>query len=278
MCFSSLFNSRSSRMMSMTARGVHFWLSVPYSCPIYNAFRLSRIRHHDASEAPRPPYMIRRGLRCKTATLRPFLFHPFAMAPRTLQLSAQSSRSNSPVESDKLLALPAFRSTNAHSASSRLRVPLLSSYALLLVASLAYLGVSGYASWWRTSAYIGAISGFNAVFFSAVLLITCWKIPHPLAIPPSASLGARVCATLLSGCWAVSTAFVVAFATSNRNSPSRSWVLAELSLSILACLCTLFVMGLQFAQYSRRNADVGRMKVCPPSYLTFGMKSSYLSS
>ncbi|TEB27943.1 hypothetical protein FA13DRAFT_1794433 [Coprinellus micaceus] len=183
------------------------------------------------------------------------------MAPRTLQLSAQSSRSNSPVsESDKLLALPAFRSTNAHSASSRLRIPLLTSYALLFVASLTYLVISGYESLWRTSAYIGAISGLNAVFFSAVLLMTSWKVPHPLARPPSASLGARVCATLLGGCWAVSTAFVIAFAASNRNSPSRGWVLAELALSILAFLCVLFVMGLQFAQYSRWNADVGRLK------------------
>jgi hypothetical protein len=53
-------------------------------------------------------------------------------------------------------------------------------------------------------------------------------------------------------------------------------VLAELALSILAFLCTLFVMGLQFAQYSRWNVDVGRPKVCPFLCLTFVTKNSFL--
>lgn len=187
------------------------------------------------------------------------------MPQRTLQLPTHSrapSSSSSSLETDKLLALPAFRHHNdAHSTSYHLRIYLLLSYTSLLVSSCAYFGISGYASLWRSSAHIGAISGLNTVFFSAVLLIICAKPPHPLAQSPSSSLGARVCAALLSVCWAISTAFVAAFAAANASGPLHGWVFAELGTSVLAFCCTLLVMGLQLAQYRRYNANDKTRKV-----------------
>ncbi|KAJ3509821.1 hypothetical protein NMY22_g16163 [Coprinellus aureogranulatus] len=163
------------------------------------------------------------------------------MPQRSLQLpshSRQLSSASSSSESDKLLALPVFRHmSNPQPANLYLRKPLFFAYALLLVSSTVYLSISGYASFWRTSAYIGAVSGLNTVFFSTVLLIACAKVPHPLAQPPSASLGARVSSALLTISWVISTTLVVAFVASKSNH-KRTWAFAELGTSLLA-LCLL---------------------------------------
>src|SRR5690606_5791105 len=85
-----------------------------------------------------------------------------------------------------------------------LKVPLLASYSSLLLLSVAYLAVSGYASFWATSAYIGAVIGVNSLFFSIVLLSTTSSSPsHPLVRPPSAVLGPTVCAALLALGWGI---------------------------------------------------------------------------
>ncbi|KAJ3529185.1 hypothetical protein NMY22_g9104 [Coprinellus aureogranulatus] len=185
------------------------------------------------------------------------------MPQRSLHLpshSRQLSSASSSSESDKLLALPVFRHmNNTQPANLYLRKTLFFSYALLLVSSAVYLGISGYASFWRTSAYIGAVSGLNTVFFSAVLLIACAKVPHPLAQPPSASLGARVSSGLLTISWVISTSLVVAFVVSKSNH-KRTWAFAELGTSLLAFVCTLLVLALQLAQYSRYMSAAAKSK------------------
>lgn len=241
--------------------GVHYWsanhnLTVPCGYPFRNTL----------TPASLAVYVIRRAHKRCIVGGRQFVTSPDTMPQRMLQLPTHSrtpSSLSSHVETDKLLALPPFQhASDGRPAKGHLRIPLQISYSVLLISSSAYFAISGYASFWRTSAYIGVISGLNSVFFSTVLLITCAKAPHPLARPQSASLGARVCATLLSICWAIATAFLAAFAAGNASDGlAHSWIFAELGLSVLAFCCTLLVMGLQFAQYRRYSVRMASQRV-----------------
>lgn len=75
-CFIGLFNFRSSRMMSVTARGTYPWLVVPYSCPIQNALRLSRIRYHDAACSAPPTLYDKVGHEMQYDYIKPLPYLP----------------------------------------------------------------------------------------------------------------------------------------------------------------------------------------------------------
>ncbi|KAF5340375.1 hypothetical protein D9611_007785 [Ephemerocybe angulata] len=162
-----------------------------------------------------------------------------------------SSLTLSSKESEKLLsytrATQTLPGTVVPVIRHTLRIPLIVSYAILLLFNAAYLVVSGYASLWQSSAYIGAAAGGNSVFFAIVLLITSSKPPHPLASPPSSSLGARVCSVLLTAAWAVSLGFVIQ-STVNEPSPLAY---SEVATSVLSFSASLAVSVLQLVQCSR---------------------------
>ncbi|RXW15434.1 hypothetical protein EST38_g10423 [Candolleomyces aberdarensis] len=137
-------------------------------------------------------------------------------------------------------------------------------YSVFLLITLVYLAISGYASFWKSSLYIGAGVGCFTIFYATTLLVACHGPTHPITGPPSASYGARACALLLTVGWALSTGFVIAASVRSKwiySDRQHAWVYAELATIIMTLLSSLLVSVLQHLQHRRHEVLRGRVKV-----------------
>jgi hypothetical protein len=149
-----------------------------------------------------------------------------------------------------------------------LRLPLNISYTVLLLLTVAYLAISGHASLWKSSLYIGAGVGCFTVLYTITLLVACHRPTHPITSPPSASYPARVCGPLLTIGWALATGFVIAASVKSEriyseNPQWRTWVYAELAAIILTFLSFILVSILQHVQHRRHEILKDQVKVRP---------------
>jgi hypothetical protein len=137
-------------------------------------------------------------------------------------------------------------------------------YSVLLLLTLVYLAISGYASFWKSSLFIGVGAGCFTVFYTITLLVACRGPTHPLTGPPSASYSARGCALLITIIWALATGFVIAASVRSKwiyfDHP-HAWVYVELATIIPTFFSSLVVSILQHLQHRRHDVVRSQVKV-----------------
>ena len=200
----------------------------------------------------------------------------------------RESASSPPPDKDAFqqtdLLLPLQPLTQETKSNIEYKTLLLTSYSALLTSALVFFVVSGLATLWTSTMFLGAVSSFASIPFCIVMLVLCGRRPHVRAVayhtpsqlsldktqrgtidPPPSSLGTVVFGGfLIASLWLGSLVALIPNIIQLKRGTARAvirdnrgLVLVELGLAVVAFCSSAAVAGVQQLQrqyYGRLNA------------------------